>query len=438
MYPLFDGKNYKEGEISMFKRIFTIFLLFIGLAFSSYVIENVKEQIPDKINIVVNEKKDFDFDLPIEGTIKIKEVSDMQKSNIPKDSIKINLNKPFSMTYKKTGSYNMACRLFGIIKLKDMQIDVVNQQYVIPCGNSIGIYVKTDGILVIGTGTITAMDGLNYEPSLRKINSGDYIMAINNIELNNKNELIKLINEYGKEDVILTVRRNNELIDIKVKPVETAINEYKLGIWVRDNTQGIGTLTFIEDDGTFGALGHGINDADTSLLMEVSGGKLYDTQIVSIVKGQKGIPGELTGTIEYSEENVLGEINKNTSNGIFGISSKLIDKMSNMQKYEVCMKQDIKEGKAYIRSDLTGKMEDYEINIEEINMNGSSINKGMVIKVTDLRLLSLTGGIVQGLSGAPIIQDGKICGAVTHVFVQDPTKGYGIFIEEMCACSGKE
>ncbi len=413
------------------KKLSITVCMVVGLFISVIGINNLKESLPSHLNVVVNESKEFDFNLPLEGIISIKPVAEIEKSNIPEGAVKINLNKPFQLEYEATGSYNMECKLFGIFSIKDIDIDVIEKQYVIPCGNSIGIYIKTDGIMVIGTGAITGMDGINYEPALNKIDSGDYIMAINNEPLANKTELIEKINEYGNEDIVLTVCRNDELVDIKLNAVECALNDYKLGIWVRDNTQGIGTLTYIDKEGHFGALGHGINDVDTSLLMKVSGGNLYNTKIVSIVKGEKGVPGELTGSINYNKDNIIGDINYNTSHGIFGMSNVLLKKIGQNPLYEVCLKQDIEEGRAYIRSDLTGTMKEYEIEIEKVNINENSINKGMVIKIVDEELLELTGGIVQGLSGAPIIQNGKICGAVTHVFVQDPTKGYGIFIEDM-------
>ncbi|OYP59648.1 hypothetical protein CG709_00360 [Lachnotalea glycerini] len=163
--------------------------------------------------------------------------------------------------------------------MKNIKIDIVEKQYVIPCGEPIGIYIQTDGVLIIGTSVVSAIDGLNYEPSYKLVKSGDYIVGVNGISVNNKSQLIDLINEYGTEDIVLNIRRNGEMIGIKIAPVQTTLNEYKLGIWVRDNTQGIGTLTFINEDGKFGALGHGINDVDTSTLMELKSGNLNHTNI---------------------------------------------------------------------------------------------------------------------------------------------------------------
>lgn len=407
---------------------FIAFITFIAVIL--YI--SMKKVLPDEINIVANQEQQFDFGIPVNGFIKsVVEVSDMEKSDIPSNQIKINMQEPFTLKSGNSGSFIMACKLFGLINLKNIKIDVVEKEYVIPCGVSVGIYIQTDGVLVIGTGVITAMDGINYEPAYTLVRSGDYIVGVNGTQVNNKNQLIDLINEFGAQDIVLNIRRNEEMIDVKVEPAHTTLEEYKLGIWVRDNTQGIGTLTFIDLDGNFGALGHGINDVDTSTLMELKSGNLYETNIVSIIKGEKGTPGELTGTIDYNKSNILGDITSNTKEGIFGNSDKLLQVFGKNNTMEVGLKQDIKLGPAYIKCNVEGEVKDYEVEILEVNTGENNINKGIVLKVIDENLLNITGGIVQGMSGSPIIQDNKIIGAVTHVFIQDSTKGFGILIENM-------
>ena len=227
----------------------------------------------------------------------------------------------------------------------------------------------------------------------------------------------------------LLVSRKGEEIPLSLEPVQTGESEYKLGIWVRDNTQGIGTMTYMEQDGTFGALGHGISDTDTGQLLDVSGGELYQAQILSIMKGAKGTPGELSGYIEYQDSKKLGQIVKNTEEGIFG-------KISDPQQWpvmqaEVGYKQEVEVGDAEIVTDLGEGTKAYKIQITDIYKERADTNKAFEIQVTDSRLLEKTGGIVQGMSGSPVLQNGKIIGAVTHVFVRDPAKGYGIFIENM-------
>lgn len=188
-------------------------------------------------------------------------------------------------------------------------------------------------------------------------------------------------------------------------------------------------MTYVDEEGKFGALGHGISDTDTGQLLDVSGGELYQAQIVSIIRGTQGVPGELSGYIEYEEEKKIGIIEKNTDIGIFG----QIFPGTQLAKEKVMIgyKQEVKEGKAQLLMQSEGKTEKYDIEITEIYSSQQDTNKSFQIQVTDPELLAKTGGIVQGMSGSPILQDGKLIGAVTHVFVQDSAKGYGIFIENM-------
>lgn len=330
-----------------------------------------------------------------------------------------------------TDGYTISYKYLGIFPMKETQVEVRDPVYVIPGGVPIGIYLETNGILIIGTGTVTGTDGLNYEPALRLVQGGDYIHAVNGQEVSEKEELIEAVNACGGKEVVLDLERDGEHIQVKLDAVETGEDEYKLGIWVRDNTQGIGTLTFLTENGSFGALGHGINDVDTGILLEPSEGTLYDTTIVNIHKGEAGTPGELSGLIRYRDSFVCGTIAENTEAGIFGSVSGRLTKKLDTEKIQVGYKQEIELGEAWIRSSVSGELKDYQVEIVEINRNEQDVNKGIVLEVTDSELLELTGGIVQGMSGSPILQNGKIVGAVTHVFVQDSAKGFGIFIENM-------
>ena len=218
-----------------------------------------------------------------------------------------------------------------------------------------------------------------------------------------------------------------------VTPQQNTEGVYKLGIWIRDNAQGVGTMTYLDEKNGFGALGHGINDTDTADLMEVQSGSLYKTKIVNIRKGISGTPGELTGVIDYKKENRIGAISINSVEGIFGtLSQEEADEIQG-EALPVGLKQEVKKGEAQILSCLEedGVPQLYTIEIKALHLDHDNINRGIEIQVTDERLLEKTGGIVQGMSGSPILQNGKIIGAVTHVFVNDPTRGYGIFIENM-------
>ena len=308
---------------------------------------------------------------------------------------------------------------------------------VVPCGFPVGLYLETEGVLVVGTGTVCDESGVNYEPSYGVVKKGDYIVSINSINISNKAQLRFLINKYGKEDVVLGLKRKDQIIQVKITPVCGEDNEYRLGIWVRDDTQGIGTMTYITFEGKFGALGHGIADIDTKNLLDTDKGILYYAKIWGINKSYRENTGSLCGIIEYTDNNKIGKITGNTDNGIYGIIEdrekigELMDKYS-LKPMETAEKNQVDTGKAYIRSMVSGKIEDYEIEIVEFDQNAKD-NKGLVIKIKDRNLIEMTGGIVQGMSGSPIIQNGRIVGAVTHVLVNDPTKGYGIFIGNMLA-----
>ena len=217
------------------------------------------------------------------------------------------------------------------------------------------------------------------------------------------------------------------------KAVQSKDGNYKLGIWVRDSIQGLGTVTYITADNQFGALGHGIHDSDIETLLEIEEGRVYNTEILRIQKGKKGTPGGMEGMIIYNRSNILGEINKNADNGIYGTIKNIDSLVDEKRTVPVCVKSEVKKGDAVIRCCVDGKVKEYDIEILKINRFVLEANKGMVIKITDDDLIRQTGGIVQGMSGSPILQNGKIVGAVTHVFVNDPTKGSGIFIEDMLA-----
>lgn len=323
-----------------------------------------------------------------------------------------------------------------ITKQKNEIIATGNDGTVIyPCGFPVGIYLETEGVLVIGVDTIMGEDGINYEPAYGIVKEGDYIVAINDINVSAKSQLSFLVQKYGSQDVVLTLRRGDECVDVKMTPVKAAENDYKLGIWVRDDSQGIGTMTFIKSDGSFGALGHGISDVDTKKLLDSDDGLLYGAKIWGITKGRSGLAGSLCGSINYEDSNIIGTIEDNTNVGIYGKinDENMITNIINeykLEPMEICSRYKVELGEASILSCVTGEVEQYQVDIIELKVNSEG-NKGIVLKVTDERLLNETGGIVQGMSGSPIVQNGRIVGAVTHVLVNDPTRGYGIFIENM-------
>lgn len=302
---------------------------------------------------------------------------------------------------------------------------------VMPSGVPIGIYVKTKGVMVVDIGVVTGMDGELYSPCKDILQSGDYVVNINGIEIDDKKSLVEEVEKSGGKPVILNVLRDEEYIGFEVLPVKNNEGKYKLGLWVKDDISGIGTLTYVDED-SFGALGHSINDNDTGIIFKISDGAIYNTKLVNIVKPDGKSPGRLEGVIDYSSSNIIGRVMDNTEYGISGLLSKNAGEIQLGKEWmTLAPKEEVYVGPAYILSSVMGAPEYYEITVTKVNYDTSSGNKNMEIEITDPRLISLTDGIVQGMSGTPIIQNNRLIGAITHVFVNDSTKGYGVFIEYM-------
>lgn len=314
---------------------------------------------------------------------------------------------------------------------QEVSAEAETEQMVIPGGMPVGIYLKTDGVMVLGTQKITDMNGIECEPAAHLVKSGDYIVGINGQKIEKKSELIDAVGDLDNDEVILQVVRNDEELDIKMKCVRCSVSEYKLGIWVKDNAQGLGTITYLDADSNFGALGHGIHDVDTNELLDISEGTLYLTSIKDVQKGENGTPGGMEGIIVYNNYNVVGSIKKNTDAGIFGTIDRIDAIFADQTPIRTAAKEEIVEGPAVIRCAVEGKVKEYDVKITKVDLWTDEVNKGITVEVTDPDLLEAAGGIIQGMSGSPIIQNDKLVGAVTHVFVNNPTKGYGIFIENM-------
>lgn len=336
-----------------------------------------------------------------------------------------------AVTVSQDGGYILPCRLLGYIPFKEVKVTPVDEQEIYVSGSTIGIYMETEGVLVIDTGEIEDQNGEMKEPAKNLVRQGDYIVSFNGEKISTKRELINDIAGLDGEEVTLEVKREGESVPVSVTPVKDIKGDYKLGIWVRDDTQGIGTLTYVDQNGRYGALGHGISDIDTAQLLNIRNGALYKAQILAINKGSKGNPGELAGFIRYDDRNILGSIEINSKNGIYGQFYKGAEDGITLKKMPVAYKQDVKTGEASVLCNVDGEVREYQAEIKRIDLNHEDTNKSFVIQITDEKLLEKTGGIVQGLSGSPVLQNGKMVGAITHVFVQDSTSGYGIFIENM-------
>ncbi|MCI8759869.1 MAG: SpoIVB peptidase [Clostridia bacterium] len=330
---------------------------------------------------------------------------------------------------EKTKKANLQVSLFDNVSLKDVNVDILPRTKVIPVGSIAGVKLYTSGVLVVGMSEIEGMDNKKHKPYENTgIKEGDTITQINNVTISSTEQLMKTVNQAQGQPVKVKYIQEEETKECSIEPVQTSSNEYKLGLWVRDSAAGVGTVTFYEPSSkTFGALGHGITDIDTEELIHIASGEFVTTRILNITKGESGTPGKIQGTVENQQN--IGKIYKNSKFGIYGSVDNLASlKIDTSKEMEVALREEIELGKATILCCLDNqKVEEYEIEIQKIYKENNYNNKSMQIKVTDERLLEKTGGIIQGMSGSPVIQNGKFVGAVTHVLVNNPQEGYAVF-----------
>ncbi len=326
------------------------------------------------------------------------------------------------------GKYTAKVKLLGFLPIKTARITVLENKQLVPLGTAFGVKLYTDGVIVVDITDFVANGKVCNPAYSAGIREGDIIISYNGVKIKSNEQLIEQVNMSGGKPQKAVVKRNNVEFEAEVTPVaDDSDNVYRIGLWVRDSTAGIGMLTYYDkENNTLAGLGHSVSDSDTGLTMPVSSGEIVLAKIKGTVKGEKGAPGELVGS--FIDE-TIGILTDNSGTGLTGIC--VTERFSDMQSYDIALKSEIKTGKAQILSCVDGiETVAYDIKIEKIN-NNLSETKNMIIKITDPDLLEKTAGIVRGMSGSPIIQNGKIIGAVTHVLVDDPTRGYGIFIENM-------
>lgn len=319
-------------------------------------------------------------------------------------------------------------KLFGIVPLKKVNVDVFKDVTLYPGGMPFGVKVYTDGVIVVGIVGVETENGKINPASESGLKVRDIITKINGKAVTTTDEVSDAVEQSNGKPIVFTVKRNKEETEINVQPVfSSKDNMYRVGLWLRDSTAGIGTVTFISpENNAFGGLGHGICDVDTGEIMPLRKGVVVDVEIKSIKKGIVGNPGELNG---YFVPGKTGSLIGNTTCGVYGIMSEKPD-TSHSEPLKIGLKNELKIGECEIFCTVNNKLDKYTAEITKIS-NRNEEQKNFVIRITDKRLLEATGGIVQGMSGSPIIQNGKLVGAITHVLVNDPTKGYGIFIENM-------
>ena len=394
----------------MYKRAVFIILLFIV-----YIYIIVVNNIPDKITIFQGETITFPTCFGIT----------LHSEN---NALEVLANTGTKVTHC-VGREKLSVSLFNKFNLKDINVSILPKTTVIPVGNIAGVKLYTNGVLVVGMSEIEGEDSKTYKPYENTgIEEGDTIIKVNNNLVSSTDELIEKVNMSNGKEVEIEYIHDEETKECSITPVKTSKEEYKLGLWVRDSAAGVGTVTFYEPSTqSFGALGHGITDIDTGDLLNIASGEFVTAKILNIKKGENGNPGKIQGTVE--EQETIGDITKNTEFGIYGkiqdLSSLNIDTSKEM---EVALREEIQTGKATILCSLDNQtVKEYEIEITKIYRDNNYNNKSMEIKITDEELIEKTGGIIQGMSGSPIIQNGKFIGAVTHVLVNSSTEGYAIF-----------
>ena len=391
------------------KRGFLLFVLFFIFIYVVYI-----DNIPQTIQIFKGEK----VSIPTLWGVKISNENDTIETS----------STLYSSTFNEIGEEKLEVSLFDKIKLKTIDVNVIEDVDVIPVGEIVGIKLYTNGVMVVGMASIEGEDGNIYKPYQEiGIQEGDSITHVNGVEITSTSKLTEEIDKSLGEEIELTFNHKEETKVEKIKPIKNKDGKYKLGLWVRDSAAGVGTVTFYNDDTKcFSALGHAITDIDTGEILSTSSGEIDTARILSIVKGQKDEPGKIEGKI--NTKTIIGSIYNNTKFGIFGV----IKNSENIQldfnkKMKVASRNEIKLGEATCLSGIDGEIKEYKLDITKIYQNNNYDNKSMLIKITDENLIEKTGGIVQGMSGTPIIQNGKFIGAITHVLVSNPTVGYAVF-----------
>jgi stage IV sporulation protein B len=423
------------------KRLFGLLLVFfvcmgsLSAPFQSFA------SFPEELRLFNGQGKLLQLSMPVNAEVTVKDPDIVKVNGSAKHSFQVSLKEPISLESIHSGKTEMKLKLFGAIPLKTIKVHVVPDLKVIPGGQTIGVKIKSAGIMVVGHHLITVSDAQKVSPGEdAKIQVGDLITKINGKESKDVSKVTDLVTKSGlsKTPLDLTIVRNKQILQIKLQPVYDVVDKsYRLGLYIRDSAAGVGTLTFYApDQGVYGALGHVITDMDTQTPITVGDGEIVHSNVTSIAKSQSGEPGEKRAQF-FKDSKVIGNIEKNTSFGIFGKMFASPDHSIAKEPIPVAFAEEVKEGPAQIYTVVDGqKVEKFDIEISHVAKQDLPATKGMVIKITDPKLLDKTGGIVQGMSGSPIVQNGKMIGAVTHVFVNDPTSGYGCFIEWMLQDSG--
>lgn len=417
------GRNRVEDDKKVKKKSVLFFVSFLLCTFLSFN-PNVQQLVKFPDPYLISQEQ-----IQLEGVwsklVKVEKESSNQIVTVSSGMSNALGSEKLEVSYK----------LFGIFPLTSGEVEVMNPMKLIPGGQSIGVTLQTKGVMVVGQAPVVDKTGKKVYPAKEAgIEVGDILLKINDQEVRTDQEVSNAVHlageQKGKANVIY--KHHDKILEKIIKPifcVETG--RYRVGLFVRDEAAGVGTLSFLDPvSNQYGALGHVITDADTNQKIEVFNGKIIASTIYAIEKGKRGHPGEKIGSF-VTNSTFTGTIEKNTMTGIFGSMSGQVVNPYYKEAIPVGWESEVKVGPAKIYTVIQGeKIEEFEVNIDRV-MHNRTDSKNMIVRVTDQRLLEITGGIIQGMSGSPIVQDGKIIGAVTHVFVNDSQRGYGVFIQNM-------
>lgn len=393
--------------------------------------------LPGHVRIARDQAHQFRLRLPVPVTIRSSQtgVLTLNGSSLGPQGRRLTLSDPLNLAPVDLGQAQLDFRLFGWIPLRRMTVDVVPPMRLVPGGHSIGVLLRTDGVMVVGYAAVASPAGQAHPARSAGLEVGDTILSINGTDVTGEMHAATLIEEAGRrgQPLELVVRRRDRTFSRSLRPVlDRDTGRWRVGLYIRDGAAGVGTLTFFDPQTRkYGALGHVIADGETSQPLAVRDGHIVRAAVTSIEKGQHNHPGEKVTTL-VDEDQWIGTVEQNTRHGIFGTLHEPPHNPLFPQTVPVAMAAQVREGPAEIVTVVSGqRLERFRVEILRVNRSAQTEGKNLVIRITDPRLMARTRGIVQGMSGSPILQDGRLIGAVTHVFVNDPAKGYGVLIEHM-------
>ncbi|GBK66104.1 MAG: SpoIVB peptidase [Paenibacillus macerans] len=422
------------------KRMLGLLLAFFFCFIGTSAAKGHAPVLPDQLRLFQGQGTQISLALPVQAEVSVDRPDVIRLNGQPNPSMKVSLGHPLKLSSLRSGEAKLRMKLFGQIPLKTVKVNVIPDLKVIPGGQTIGVKVKSAGILVVGHHQVLTDTSKLSPGEAAGIEAGDLITHINGIKLKDVRDVAEIAEAAGKSKrpMQVTYQRDSKEYTTSLTPAfDKQDRAWRLGLYIRDSAAGVGTLTFYApEQGVYGALGHIITDMNTQTPIVVGSGQILQSSVTSISKSESGEPGEKRAHF-LKEGKMLGTIERNTHFGIFGKMSQNPEHSVYQKPVPVAFAEEVKEGPAEILTVVEGqRVERFKVEIVHVSKQSVPETKGLVLRITDPRLVEKTGGIVQGMSGSPIMQNGKLIGAVTHVFVNDPKSGYGCFIEWMLQDAG--